>query len=79
MEKATLTLEETAKLLGLGRGTIYQMAREGRTPFSLIHAGRRWLVPKAKLFALLGLDQAGGPSSSPSENCASATAQRESP
>lgn len=48
----TLTVEQAAKLLEIGRGTAYEAARRGELP--TIRFGRRLLVPRAKLLALLG-------------------------
>ncbi len=50
--KLTLTIEETAKLLSLSRGSAYQAARTGEIP--TIRIGRRLVVPRAKLLAMLG-------------------------
>jgi excisionase family DNA binding protein len=51
-EHLTLTVEEAAKLLGVGRGTAYEAVRQGEIP--AIRIGRRVLVPRARLFELLG-------------------------
>jgi excisionase family DNA binding protein len=48
----TLTVEQAAKLLRISRGLAYEAARRGEIP--TIRLGRRVLVPRAKLLALLG-------------------------
>ena len=51
-ERVTFTVEETAKLLGIGRQLAYDRAKTGEIP--VIKIGRRLLVPRAaleKLFA----------------------------
>lgn len=50
-ERLTLTVEETAHLLGVSRGLAYEMVRSGRLP--VIHLGRRLLVPKHGLEEIL--------------------------
>ena len=50
-ERWTLTVEQTARVLGLGRGLTYQLVREGRIPS--IRLGRRLLVPRRQLEAML--------------------------
>ena len=51
-ERLTYTIEESAELLGLGRGTAYRAARAGELP--VVRIGRRLLVPRHALLALLG-------------------------
>ena len=46
---------DTARLLGLGRGTVYEAARRGEIP--TIRVGRRILVPRRALEKLLEGDQ----------------------
>jgi len=43
MEKATLTIQETGKILGIGRSAAYEAAKTGEIP--TIRIGRRLLVP----------------------------------
>ena len=53
--KATLTIDETAERLGIGRSSAYQAAKAGQIP--TIRIGRRLLVPVAALERLLdGID-----------------------
>jgi excisionase family DNA binding protein len=49
----TLTVEQTAKLLGIGRSTAYELVRTGDIPS--LRLGRRIVVPAARLAALLEL------------------------
>lgn len=51
-DRATLTVEEVAELLGIGRGTAYDAVRGGTIPAKRV--GRRWLVPVAELLTFLG-------------------------
>jgi excisionase family DNA binding protein len=53
-ERMTVTVEEAAQLLGIGRQSAYQAARAGELP--TIRLGRRLLVPLHRLHALLGID-----------------------
>ena len=50
-EKATLTVEETAKYLGIGRSLCSRMVREGNIPS--VKLANRILVPKVKLDGML--------------------------
>lgn len=43
VEKPTLTLEEAADVLNVGRSTIYDLAKSGRLP--TLRLNRRWIVP----------------------------------
>ncbi|MFC4906660.1 helix-turn-helix domain-containing protein [Actinomadura gamaensis] len=52
-ERPTLTIPETARLLGVSRSCAYEAAKRGQLPIIKI-AGRR-LVLTAKLLDLLGL------------------------
>ena len=54
-EKLTLTIAETAKILGLSKGKTYEEAKLGRLP--VIRFGRRILVPR-KAFERM-LEQVG--------------------
>jgi excisionase family DNA binding protein len=49
--RPTLTVEETARLLGISRGLAFQAVRRGDIPS--IRIGRRILIPVARLQALL--------------------------
>ena len=50
--RATITIEQTAKLLGLGRTAAYDAARRGELPTRRL--GRRLLVPVPALLEWLG-------------------------
>jgi excisionase family DNA binding protein len=52
--RKTITVEEAAVLLGIGRGTAYEAARRGELP--TLRFGRRLLVPLAALDQLLGAE-----------------------
>lgn len=51
VECRTLTIEEAAKLLGVGRNNAYEAAKRGEIP--TIKIGKRILVPLAALERLL--------------------------
>lgn len=53
-----LTPLETAKLLRIGRGTVYEQLRMGAIPS--LRMGRRILVPKAALMKMLEGGKADG-------------------
>jgi excisionase family DNA binding protein len=61
-----LTIEEAAKVLRIGRGAAYALARrylatDGRKGLPVVRLGRSLRVPRAKLLALLEADvEAGG-------------------
>lgn len=50
-ERATLTVDETAAVLGIGRELAFTMCRTGQIP--TIRLGRRILVPRAALERML--------------------------
>ena len=52
--KMTYTVEEVAKLLGIGRNQAYEGVARNEIPS--IRIGRRLLVPRAALERLLGKD-----------------------
>ena len=49
--KLTLTVDETAKILGIGRNSAYEAIARGEIP--VVKVGKRLLVPKAALEKLL--------------------------
>ena len=55
-ERVTFTVEETAKLLGIGRQLAYDRVITGEIP--VIKIGRRLLVPRRALEKLLEQGQA---------------------
>lgn len=51
VERRTLTVEEAARALGIGRSAAYAAARSGELP--TVKIGRRLLVPRAALDRML--------------------------
>ncbi len=49
---ATMSVDDMATVLGISRHSAYDAVRVGALP--ALRVGRRWLVPRAALFALLG-------------------------
>lgn len=49
--RETLTVQEAARALGIGRGSAYQAVRRGELP--VIRLGKRLVVPRAALERLL--------------------------
>lgn len=54
-DQATITVEQTAQLLGLGRTAAYEAARRGEFPTRRL--GRRIVVPVPALLEWLGVAQ----------------------
>ena len=54
VSRPTLTVDETAELLGISRGLAFQAIHRGEIP--AVRIGRRILVPVARLRAMLGID-----------------------
>ena len=50
-ERLTWSVEEASQILGVGRQLGYELARSGQIP--TIRLGRRLLVPRAQLQAML--------------------------
>jgi excisionase family DNA binding protein len=50
-EKQTVTVDEAARRLGLGRNATYEAVRKGEVP--ALRIGKRWLVPIAVLNRML--------------------------
>ncbi len=61
-QRATLSVEDTAAVLGLSRNTVYSAIRSGETP--CVRVGRRFLVPTALLAEMLGLASDRSPAAS---------------
>jgi excisionase family DNA binding protein len=57
-ERRTLTVEQAARELGIGRTLAFQMARDGRLP--VIRFGRRVLVARSTIERLLSCDSQTG-------------------
>jgi excisionase family DNA binding protein len=51
-DRATVTVEQAAPILGVGRSTAYILARTGELP--TLRLGRRFVVPVATLRRMLG-------------------------
>lgn len=51
LQRETLTIPETAKVLGIGVKTAYEAARSGQLP--VVKLGRRLVVPRAGLDRML--------------------------
>lgn len=62
MERLTVTVEEAARLLGIGRGTAYELARTGGLP--VLRLGRRIVVPRAALERMVASGGQAGPAGS---------------
>ena len=56
--KLVLSVEESATALGISRGLAYQLVRTGEIP--TIRLGRRLVVPRARLAAVLEGDSGSG-------------------
>ncbi len=54
-EKLTLTVDEAARCLGIGRNLAYEAIAKGEIP--VVKVGKRLLVPKAALETLLAAGQ----------------------
>lgn len=55
-EKLTLTIEESAELLGISRSLAYDLARRDELP-GLIRLGKRLLVSRTTLLKILNADE----------------------
>lgn len=51
MERETMTVEEAAQKLGIGRGTAYRAAQTGELP--TIRLGKRLVVPREAIDRML--------------------------
>ena len=60
-DSPVLTVEEAAKYLSISRGSAYQACQAGEIP--TIRIGRRLLVPRAQLEAILNGEGAPEPAS----------------
>lgn len=52
--RRTYDVAEAARLLGVGRTTLYDAIKAGRAPFRVIRVGGRVLVPMSEVARLLG-------------------------
>jgi len=62
--RATITVEEVAVLLGVGRSAAYDAARRGDLP--ALRVGRRLLIPVPRLLQMLGGLPSAEPGAQPS-------------
>jgi len=58
-EKQTYTVEEAARILGIGRQTAYELARRGELP-GIKRLGGRFIVSRIQLEEYLGKNQEEG-------------------
>lgn len=54
----TMTIEEAAEMLGIGRYLAYKLAREGRFPTRVLRIGKLYRVPRSDIERLLGIEGA---------------------
>lgn len=54
IQPLTLTVEQAAKVLGIGRSSAYELVHTGDIPS--LRLGRRIVVPSAKVAAQLGIE-----------------------
>lgn len=52
-ECLTVSLPSVAKAFGISRGLCYQLARQDKLPCPVIHLGKRMVVSKQSMLALL--------------------------
>jgi excisionase family DNA binding protein len=52
----TVDLLTTARALGIGRSTAYELARRGEYPLRLYRVGQRYRATRADLLAALNID-----------------------
>ncbi len=57
VERLTVTVTQAAVMLGISRTSAYERVRRGEIP--TVRLGRRLLVPKARLLAILDCDWPG--------------------
>lgn len=50
-----VSVEEAATLLGIGKNSAYELVKTGRFPVRVFRVGWRWIIPRAELEALLGI------------------------
>lgn len=60
MDRATYTVEEAARILGIGRGSAYEAVRRKNLP--VLRIGKRILIPRVALEGLLNDPQVMGTS-----------------
>jgi predicted DNA-binding transcriptional regulator AlpA len=60
LDRLTLNIEDVARLLGINRSTAYELARRDALPVPVIRLGRRMVVSRRAMEALLGTDDDSG-------------------
>jgi excisionase family DNA binding protein len=55
VRRLTLSVEEAGRVFGISRGTAYRLAREDRFPVPIVRIGRRLVVSRQAVEALVGL------------------------
>lgn len=60
LDRLTLNIEDVARLLGINRSTAYDLAKRDALPAPVIRLGRRMVVPRRAMEALLGADDDSG-------------------
>ena len=58
-ERQTVTVEEAARLLGIGRSLAYEAVRRGQFPAPVIKVGRRYVVSREGLERVIAEGMAG--------------------
>jgi excisionase family DNA binding protein len=58
-ERRTLTVEEAARVLGIGRQVAYELARAGKLP-GVLRLGHRYVISQVALNRYLDLAPIGG-------------------
>ena len=66
MDRWTVTVEEAAQMLGISRSSAYECVRRGE--LRAVRLGRRLVVPRAGLEALLGIDEPADPARRPPQS-----------
>lgn len=54
---ATISVPEAGAVLGLGRGTAYELARQGEFPVRVLKIGSRYRISRADLNRYLGINE----------------------
>lgn len=57
-DSLVMSVEDAASALGISRGLAYSLVREGSIPS--IRLGKRWVVPRRRLLALVDGDAVAG-------------------
>lgn len=64
----TIDLETAGRAFGMGRTKAHELARAGEFPCRVVRVGPKYRVPRAELFAALGVDP--GPLAAPAPDAA---------